>query len=73
MFIELVLLDYLACLIWFFSTVKLFSMSTMILIDLSVTFIPTEVLKHSTKSKPLDKFEHRSYTDKTLCITVCNF
>ena len=38
----------------------------MVLNDLSVTFIPTEVLKHSRK--PLDKFECRSYTDKKLCI-----
>ena len=29
------------------STIKLFSISNMVLIDLSVTFIPTEVLKHS--------------------------
>ena len=30
--------------------------------------IPTEVLKHSRKGKPLDKFEYRSYTDIKLCI-----
>ena len=46
------------------STVKLFSVSNMVLNDLSVTFIPTEVLKHSRKGKPLDKFEYRLYTDK---------
>ena len=38
----------------------------MVLNDLSVTFIPTEVLKHSRKGKPLDKFEY-----KTLCLIVC--
>ena len=43
----------------------------MVLNDLSVTFIPTEVLKHSRKGKPLDKFEYRSYTDKKLCIISC--
>ena len=53
------------------STVKLFSVSNMVLNDLSVTFIPTEVLKHSRKGKPQDKFEYRSYTDKKLCIISC--
>ena len=53
------------------STVKLFSVSNMVLKDLSVTFIPTEVLKHSRKVKPLDKFEYRSYTGKKLCIISC--
>ena len=53
------------------STVKLFSVSNMALNDLSVTFMPTEVLKHSRKGKPLDKFEYRSYTEKKLCIISC--
>ena len=48
------------------STVKLCSVSNMVLNDLSVTFVPTEVLKHSRKDKPLDKFEYRSYTDKNI-------
>ena len=44
----------------------------MVLNDLSVTFIPTEVLKHSRKGKPLDKFEYRAYDeDKTLCVIAC--
>ena len=43
----------------------------MVLNDRSVTFIPTEVLKHSRKGKPLDKFEYRSYTHKKLCIISC--
>ena len=43
----------------------------MVLNDLSVTFIPTEVLKHSRKGKPLDKFEYRAYVDKTLCVIAC--
>ena len=38
------------------STVKLFSMSNLVLNDLSVTFIPTEVLKDFRKGKNLDKF-----------------
>ena len=52
------------------STIKLFSINNMVLNDLSVTFIPTdEVLKHSRKGKPLDKFEYRAYDkDKTLCL-----
>ena len=40
----------------------------MVLHDLSITFILTEVLKHSRKDKPLDKFEFRSYADKKSCI-----
>ena len=39
------------------STIKLFCINNMLLNDLSVTFIPTEVLKHSRKGKPLGKFE----------------
>ena len=52
------------------STIKLFSINNMVLNDLSVTFIPTEVLKHSKKGKLLDKFECRAYEDKTLCVIV---
>ena len=42
----------------------------MVLNDLSITFISTEVLKHSRKGKLLDKFEYRSCTDKKLCICL---
>ena len=52
------------------STIKLFSINNIVLNDLSVTFIPTEVLKHSKKGKLLDKFECRAYEDKTLCVIV---
>ena len=52
-------------------TVKIFSVSNMVLNDLSVTFISTVVLKHYRKGKPMDKFECRSYTDKKLCILSC--
>ena len=38
------------------NTVKLFSMSNLVLNDLSVTFTPTEVLKYFRKGKTLDKF-----------------
>ena len=51
------------------SSVKSFSVSNMVLNDLSVTFIPTEVLKHSRKG--LDKSKYRSYTDKKLWIISC--
>ena len=50
---------------------KLSSINNTVLNDLSVTFIPTEVLKHSTKSKPLDKCEYRAYEDKNLCVIAC--
>ena len=53
------------------STIKLFSINNMVLNDLPVTFIPTEVLKYSRKGKTLDKFEYRAYEDKTLCVIAC--
>ena len=43
----------------------------MVLSDISVTFVPTKVLKHSRKGKPLDKFEYRAYPEKRLCIIAC--
>ena len=62
------------------STIKLFCINNMVLNDLSVTFMATEVLKHSRKGKYLDKFEYRAYVDKRLCviaflkkyISICN-
>ena len=53
------------------STIKLFSIKNMVLNDLSVTFIPTKVIKHSGKGKPLDKFDYRVYEDNTLCVIAC--
>ena len=53
------------------STIKLFCINNMVLNDLPVTFIPTEVPKHSRKDKTLDKFEYRAYEDKTLCVIAC--
>ena len=50
------------------STMKLFCINNMFLNYLSVTLIPTEVLEHSTKGKPLYKFEYRAYVDKTSCV-----
>ena len=50
---------------------KLSSINNTVLNDLSVTFIPTEVLKHSTKGKPLDKCEYRAYEDENLCVIAC--
>ena len=46
-------------------------MSNLVLNELSDTFTPTEVLKHSRKGKPRDKFKYRSYTDTKLCIISC--
>ena len=43
----------------------------MVLIDLLVNFLLTELLKHSRKGKRLDKFEYRWCKDKTLCDTAC--
>ena len=53
------------------SAIKLFSINDMVLIDLLVNFLPTEVLKHSRKGKRLDKFEYRWCEDKTLCVIAC--
>ena len=53
------------------STVKSFCINNMVLNDLSVTFIPSEVLKHSRKCNPLDKFEYKAYEDETLCVIAC--
>ena len=36
-----------------------------------MTFIPTEVHKHSRKGKPLDKVEYRAHEDKTLYVIAC--
>ena len=36
-----------------------------------MTFIPTEVHKHSRIGKGLDKFEYRAYENKTLCVIAC--
>ena len=52
------------------STIKLFCINNMVLNDL-VTFIPTEVLKHSKKVKPLDTFEYRAYKGETICVIAC--
>ena len=43
----------------------------MVLIDLLVNFLPTELLKHSRKGKCLDKFEYRWCEDKTFCDIAC--
>ena len=48
------------------NTIKLFSINSTALNELSVTLTPTEVLNHSRKGKPLYKFEYRAYEDKTL-------
>ena len=53
------------------STVKLFSVSNMVLNYLSVAFVTTKVLKLSRKGTPLEKVEYRSYTNKKLCIMSC--
>ena len=53
------------------SAIKLFSVNNMVLNDLLVTFLQTEVLKHSGKGKLLDKFEYMWCEDKTLCVIAC--
>ena len=50
------------------NTIKLFNINNMVLNDLSVTFLPTEVLKHFINDNPLETFEHRAYEDKTLLL-----
>ena len=53
------------------NTVKLFSECSMVLNHLPITFIPTEVLRHSREGKPLNIFEYRSYSDEKSCIISC--
>ena len=52
-------------------SIKLFSINNMVLIDLLVNFLPTELLKHSRKGKRLDKVKYRWCEDKTLCNIAC--
>ena len=46
-------------------------MSGMVLNDVSVTFIPSTVLKHSRKGRPFNKFGCGVHTNKTLCFIHC--
>ena len=46
-------------------------MSGMVLNDVSVTFIPSTVLKHSRKGRPLNKFGYEAYTNITLHFVHC--
>lgn len=54
-----------------FSTIKQFSINNMVVNDLPVTFLSTEVLKYSRKRKPPGKFGYKVYEDNTLCIIIC--
>ena len=53
------------------NTVNLFSECSMVLNHLPITFISTEVLRHSREGKPLNIFEYRSYSDEKSCIISC--
>ena len=43
----------------------------MVLIDLLVNFLPTELLKHSRKGERLDQVKYRWCEGKTLCDIAC--
>ena len=53
------------------STIKPFTISGMILNDVSGTFIPWTVLKHYRKGSPLHKSEWKVYTYERLCFIAC--
>lgn len=54
------------------NTIFWFQVDEMIVTDISVTFAPSHVLKHSNKNRKLNIFEYRSYPhDKKLCIVDC--
>ena len=53
-------------------TVFWFRTDELVLTDISATFAPSHVLKHSRiNKKKLDIFEYRAYPDKTLCVIDC--
>ena len=41
------------------------------LTNISATFAPSHVLKHSRQNRKQDIFEYRAYPDKTLCVIDC--
>ena len=53
------------------NTIKAFHTDKMILTDMSVTFTPAYVLKHSKAGNKLDTFVYRAYHDKYLCVISC--
>ena len=54
------------------STIKMLEVDFMIINDISVTFIPKVVLKHSRKGESTDKFEYRAYKgNNRLCVLDC--
>lgn len=53
------------------STIKPFTISGMILNDVSGTFIPGTVLKHYRPGRSLDKFENGAYIYDRLSIVSC--
>ena len=53
------------------NTIFWFTTDTMVINDLSITFAPHQVLKHSRPGRKLDVFEYRSYYDKKLCVVSC--
>ena len=53
------------------NTIKSFHIDRMFLTDISVTFCPANVLKHSRKSKKMDTFLYRAYINPNLCVVSC--
>ena len=53
------------------NTIFWFHIDELIINDISATFAPSHVLKHSRDHRRQDIFEYRSYPDKTLCAIDC--
>ena len=54
------------------NTIYNFTVDRMIITDVAVSFAPSQVLKHSRKSKKLDTFNNRAYNaNKKVCVLDC--
>ena len=53
------------------NTVMSFHVHRMVITNMSITFTPNNVLKHSRQSRKRDVFEYYDYSDKKLCIIDC--
>ena len=53
------------------NTIFWFRTDELICNDLSATFAPSHVLKHSNENRKQDIFEYRAYHDKKLCVIAC--
>ena len=53
------------------NTVHQYQVNEMIKTEISITFAPSNLLKHSKQHSKLDVFEYRKYHNKKLCVVDC--